>query len=172
MAAMIEILTVSSGMPTNSSMDTSTASHGLSVIGTCCSCSSRRPVGMALNAPRMAAVHTTRGGSGRLSAATTSQSSSKAGAMAEATMAPGTSSGRIITQETKPGTLQYKLRYMRARPRRTLMQERWSRRNPGFAQPDRSVKQPCEPIHQRDELAGMGQEVSDRHYRGRDEEPI
>ena len=42
-----------------------------------------------------------RGGSGRLSAATTSQSSSKAGAMAEATMSPGMRSVSSILKEPK-----------------------------------------------------------------------
>jgi len=57
----------------------------------------------------MTAVHTTRGGCGRLSAATTNHNSSKAGAMAEATMAPGTSSVRIITHETRLGAVKYQL---------------------------------------------------------------
>ncbi len=64
---------------------------------------------MTLKAPRMTAVYTNRGGSGRLSAATTNHSSSKAGATAEATMAPGTSSVRIITQETRLGAVKYQL---------------------------------------------------------------
>src|SRR5262249_3009130 len=41
-------------------------------------------------------IHTVRGGSGRLSAATTSQSSSKAGTMADATIKPGMRSVRRI----------------------------------------------------------------------------
>jgi hypothetical protein len=96
---MIETLTVSSGMPANNSAVPKGTSDELPVIGKCrCSHSSSKAAGKQLSAPRPTAIHTMRGGSGRLSAATTSQSSSKAGAMAEATMSPGMRSVSNIRQ--------------------------------------------------------------------------
>ena len=88
MRAMIEILMTSSGMAAKNSAFSSAASHGLRESGTYrCRINSTTAATMALNAPRTRAVNTTRGGSGRLSAATMSHSISKAGATAAATMA-------------------------------------------------------------------------------------
>jgi hypothetical protein len=50
---------------------------------------------MALRVPSATAIKTSLGGSGRLSAVTTSQSSSRAGAIAEATMTLESKAGNI-----------------------------------------------------------------------------